>query len=49
MVVYDGLKMGDMSGGGFSLDNHTSSLKYYDSNNCGVGSGYGYLKSHTIL
>ena len=37
-----------MSGGNFSLNNHTLYQHYFDFNNGDVCSGYGILNSHTI-
>ena len=41
LVIGENLKMGDMSGGNFSMNNHTISQQYHDSNNGDVSSGYG--------
>ena len=38
----DDLKIGDISGGKFSLNNHTIYQQYHDSNHGGVSSGYGF-------
>ena len=40
--------MGDISGGNFSLNNHTLSKQYCDSNHGDVSSGHVFLNSHTI-
>ena len=48
LVVDDDLNIGDMSGGGFSLKNHTLSQQYCDPNNGDVSSAYGFLNSHTL-
>ena len=42
LVVDDGLKMGDISGGNCYLNNHIISQQYCDSNNGDVSSGYGF-------
>ena len=42
LVVYYYLKMGDMSGGNFSLNNHSLSQQYFYSNNGDLSSGYGF-------
>ena len=34
--------MGEMSGGDFSMNNHTLFQQYYDSNNFDVSSWYGF-------
>ena len=40
--------MGEISGGGCSLKNHTIYQYYFDSNNSDVISGCVFLNSHTI-
>ena len=42
LVIDDDLNMGDMSGGNCSINNHTHSQQYYDSNNGDMSSGYGF-------
>ena len=42
LVVGDDLKMGDMSGGIFSMNNHTLYQQYCDSNNGDVSSRCGF-------
>ena len=42
LVIYDDLKMFNMSGGNCSLNKHTLSQQYCDSNNGDVSSGYGF-------
>ena len=44
----DCFKIGDMSCGDFSMNNHTLSQQDCDSNNGDVSSGYGLLNSHTL-
>ena len=46
LVIDDYLKMGDISCGGFSLNNRTLLQQYCDSNNGDVSSGYGFINSH---
>ena len=41
--------MFNMSGGNCSLNNHTLSQQYCDSNNGDVGSGYGFFNSHVFF
>ena len=45
LVIGDDLNLGEMSGENFSLDNHTLSQHYCDSNNGGMSSGYVFLTS----
>ena len=48
-IIYDDFKIGEMSCGNFSMNNHTISLKNkFDSNNVDVSSGYDFLNSHTL-
>ena len=42
LVIEDDFKMGDMSGGNCSMNNHTLSKKDCDSNDGDVISGYGF-------
>ena len=37
-----------MSGGNYSMNNHTLSQHYFDSNNDDVSSVYGFFNSHTL-
>ena len=42
LEIIDGvLKMGDISGGNFYMNNHTLSQQYFDSNNGDVSNGNG--------
>ena len=49
LVIDDDLNMGDTSGGNVSLNNHTISKKYCNTNNGDVRSGYGFSNSHTLF
>ena len=42
LVIDDDLNMGDASSGNYSLNNHTLSQQYRDSNNGDVSSGYDF-------
>ena len=48
LFIDDYLNSGDTSGGNCSLNNHTISQQYFDSNNSDVSSGYGLKKTATL-
>ena len=48
MVVDDVFKMGDVSDGNCSINNHNLYQQDFDSNNGDVRSVYGFINSHTL-